>query len=42
VDFAKDIQFAQAARDQLGDLAAEINDQQAIVVGGGDCLCHSA
>jgi len=31
VDFAIDRQFAQAAGDQLGDLAAEVDDQQAFM-----------
>ena len=37
VDFAIDVQFAQAARDQLRHLAAEIYDQQAVM----GCLAHA-
>ena len=33
-DLAVDAGFAQAARDQLGDLAAEVQDQDAF---GGEC-----
>ena len=35
VDFAIDVELAQAAGDQLRDLAAEIDDQQAFVMAGG-------
>ena len=46
VDFAIDIQFAQAPGDELCHLAAEVDDQQAVVrglwglVGGGGLDCH--
>ena len=33
VDLAVDARLAQAAGDQLGDLAAEVDDEQALVVG---------
>ena len=42
VDLTKDVQLAQAARDELGHLAAEVDDQQAVVGGGGDDLGHGA
>ena len=32
VDFAIDVQLAQAARDQLGHLAAEVDDEKAVMV----------
>jgi hypothetical protein len=36
VDLAINAQLAKAAGDQLRDLAAEVDDQQALVVRGGD------
>ncbi len=35
VDLAIDVQLAQAARDQLGDLAAEVDDEKALMRGAG-------
>ena len=35
VNLAIDIQLAQAARDQLGDLRAEVDDEQTVVMGHG-------
>jgi hypothetical protein len=37
VDFAIDVQLAQAARNQLRDLAAKVDDEKAVV----GCLCHA-
>jgi hypothetical protein len=34
VDFAIDVQFPQAARDELRDLRAEVDDEEAFM------LCH--
>ena len=36
VDFAVDVQLAQAARDQLRHLAAEVDDQKAVMLGHVD------
>jgi hypothetical protein len=36
VDFAVDVQLAQATGDQLSDLAAEVNDKKAVM----GCLGH--
>ena len=35
VDLAVDARLAQPAGDQLGDLAAEVDDEQALVAGRG-------
>ena len=43
VNFAKDVQLPQAPGDQLGDLTAEIYDQQrvmALLQGVLDKVCH--
>ena len=42
MDLAVDMQLAQAARDQLRHLAAEVDDEQTLVMagGGGDTLGH--
>ena len=37
VDFAIDVQLAQAAGNQLGDLAAEVDDKKAVM----GCLAHT-
>ncbi|MEM9211671.1 MAG: hypothetical protein AAGA63_09295, partial [Pseudomonadota bacterium] len=39
VDFAIDVAFAQSARDQLGDLAAEIDNQKTFMGGHVGALC---
>ena len=35
VDFAVDVQLSQASCDKLGDLAAEVDDEKAIMLGHG-------
>jgi hypothetical protein len=35
MDFAVDIQLSQPARDKLGDLAAEVDDEKAVMLGHG-------